>query len=299
MEQHVTDYLKKFDEVQVSPIWDGQRLFHFLCLGHLEFAHALGFEIQQVTPVLRAVGEHQLATPEQLDRLIRERRFDERYFDQEIQHLRQMKQESGEYLKGGGCFGPLTVVSGILGAEYMLRLLVKDPDMVERFVAYVTGYMTELARREKEEGGEFFWIAEPLASLLSPRNFWRFSGQYLKQIYKAAQVPGFLHVCGKTLHHTRYMERTGAEVLSIDSCTDIGECIRMVDEHVVIMGNVSPSILRLGVPQEVAQEVEKILDVCQGFPNFVLSTGCSIMEGTPEENMQVMFELCKGRKNRR
>lgn len=298
MKQYVTDYLKQFEDIQVSPIWDGERLFHFLCLGHLEFSKALGFEIEQVTPVLKVVREGQLETAEQLDQLIRDRQFDENCFDQEIRFLREMEKETGNYMKGGGCFGPLTVVSGILGAEAMLRLLVKDPGMVERFVAYVTDHMIELAKREGEEGAEFFWIAEPLASLLSPKNFWHFSGQYLKQIYEAARAPGFLHVCGKTLHHTKYMEQTGAEVLSIDSCTDIGECIRMVDERVIIMGNVSPAILWLGSRGEVEEEVEKILEACHGFSNFVLSTGCSVMEGTPQENMQVMFDLCKGRRNR-
>ncbi len=243
--------------------------------------------------MLTVVKPGQLKTKEELDELIDRRQFDYGCFEQEISYLRQMKEENPDGMNGGGCFGPLTVVSGILGAENMLRFLVKDPEMVERFVSYVADYMVELAKKETEAGEDFFWIAEPLASLLSPKNFWKFSGQYLKKIFDASQVPGFLHVCGKTIKHTEYMVRTGAEVLSIDYCTDIGECIRMVDERVVIMGNVSPNTLRLGTKQEVEEEVKGILAVCEGFPNFILSTGCSIMGETPDENMQVMFDLCR------
>lgn len=256
-------------------------------------SEALGFELEQATPVLTIVKENQITTDEQLDKLIKAHEFDYSGFENEYAYLKQILEANSESLCGGGCFGPLTVVSGIVGAERLLKMIVKNPEFVERFVAYVTEYMVELAKRETEIGQEFFWIAEPLASLLAPKRFWRFSGQYLKKIYDAAGVPGFLHVCGKTTQHTPYMVQTGAEVLSIDYCTDIGECIRMVDENIVIMGNVSPALLRLGTKEEVEEEVKAILAACEGFPNFVLSTGCSIMGGTPDENMQVMFDLCK------
>lgn len=293
MKQHIIDYIKQFDHTLVSPIWGGEKAFDFLCYGHLDMSAALGFELEQATPVLTIVKENQLTTEEQLNKLIEAHEFDYSGFENEIHYLRQMKAEHSDRLCGGGCFGPLTVVSGILGAERLLKMIVKKPEFVERFVDYVTDYMVELAKRETEADQDFFWIAEPLASLLAPKRFWKFSGQYLKKIYDVAGVPGFLHVCGKTTQHTPYMVQTGAEVLSIDYCTDIGECIRMVDENVVIMGNVNPSNLRLGTKEEVEEEVRTILAACEGFPNFVLSTGCSIMGGTPDENMQVLFDLCK------
>lgn len=293
MKQHIIDYIKQFDHRVVSPIWGGEKAFHFLCYGHLDISKDLGFELEQATPVLIIVKENQLTTDKQLDELIKKHEFDYTGFENEVKYLIQMKKDNPDKLCGGGCFGPLTVVSGILGAERMLKLLVKNPDLVERFVSYVTDYMVELARKEAEAGQDFFWIAEPLASLLAPKRFWRFSGQFLKKIYDAADAPGFLHVCGKTTQHTPLLVQTGAEVLSIDYCTDIGECIRMVDENVVIMGNVNPSNLRLGTKEEVEEEVKEILAACEGFPNFVMSTGCSIMGGTPDENMQVLFDLCK------
>jgi MtaA/CmuA family methyltransferase len=293
VKEKIIEYIRKQNHRLVSPIWGGEKAFPFLCLGHLEISKALGFELEQATPVLTIVKAGQLTSEEELDILIQKRQFNYNYFNSEVEYLLQMKKENSECLCGGGCFGPLTVVSGILGAENMLRFLVKKPQLVERFVGYVTEFLIELAKKETEAGEDFFWIAEPLASVLSPKNFWKFSGQYLKKIYEASDVPGFLHVCGKTIKHTKYMEETGAQVLSIDSCTDMGECIKMVDKDVVIMGNVSPNNLRLGTKEEVENEVREILKACEGHDNFIMSTGCSIMEGTPDENMQVLFDLCK------
>lgn len=300
MNWKMIDEIKKSEKRLVSPIWDGERAFHFLCLGHLDLAKALGFELEKVSDSLTIVKEGQLTTEEELDYLIQKNEFDVSCFEPELQCLKGMLEEQEEmgendYWCGGGAFGPLTVASGILGAEYMLRLVAKNPEFVERFVAYITDWLIELAKWETQEGQEFFWIAEPVASLLAPKRFWRFSGQYLQKIFKAADVPGMLHVCGKTLAHTTYLEQTGAQVLSIDYCTDIGECIRMVSPETIIMGNVSPVNLREGTTSDVRKEVEEILRVCEGYPNFVLSTGCSIIGETPDENMQVLFDAVNGK----
>lgn len=327
MTLRIIDHIKQFDRTLVSPIWGGCKAFDFLCYGHLNLAQDLGFELEQATPILTIVKDGQLTSKKQLESLIAKHEFDYAGFDSEVSCLSSMissrnaertgqianesadakdyskaKQDakmsaeqaySSNQLIGGGCFGPLTIVSGILGAERLLKLVVKDPEFVYEFVSYVTSFIKELAAKEAAAGQEFFWIAEPLAALLPPEKFWEFSGQFIKDIFRAACAPGFLHVCGKTDPHTPFLVQTGCDVLSIDYCTDIGKCIREVGENVVVMGNVSPQVLRLGTKEEVRGAVDSILDATSERQNFVLSTGCSIMDGTPDENMQVLFDACE------
>jgi len=290
--RHIIDYLNKYEERLVSPIWGGEKVFDFLCLGYLEISEALGFETYQATPVLRLVKESKIATEEDLDNWFSELNFNYSIFIKEIEKLRS-KEKDINVLYGGGCFGPLTVVSNILGAERMLKLARKKPKLIKKFVGYVTGYMIELAQMEEKAGADFFWIAEPVASLICPSEFWDISGVYLEKIFASVKIPGFLHVCGETLHHTKYMKKTGAEVLSIDYVTDIGGCLRMVDENTVIMGNVSPILLKEGTVAEVAEEVARINEECINYKNFVMSTGCSVIEGTPLENVKKIFEVTK------
>jgi hypothetical protein len=68
----------------------------------------------------------------------------------------------------------------------------------------------------------------------------------------------------------------------------IGKAVFTSD--VAVMGNVSPVLLRSGNVEEVRSDVKSIMEAVAGHDNFILSTGCSIIEGTPDENMHVLFE---------
>lgn len=277
----------------ISPICSGPKAFEFLCLHFLTVAQALGFETEQVSDSLTIVREGQLKTREQLDELISKKFVDRKCFQWEYDYLAMMADWDYFDFYGGGCFGPLTVAGSILGVENMVRLMITDPQFVEDLVSYITDVLIELASEEKKIGMQFFWIAEPDASLVSPKMFWRFSGKYIKKIFEAADITAFLHVCGDTTKHTKTMVETGANVLSIDYVTDIRKCLEEVSLDTIIMGNLSPITLRYGCYDDVAAEMELMLERCRGFRNYVVSTGCSVIDGTPQEHMDLFYELAE------
>ena len=302
MSKQLLDHLKEYKAetglIPVSPIWGGEKLFPFLCLDHRTLAQMLGFEVVQATPVLAVVKYGQLGTDERISGFILSghgpydpgSNFREQIIEGETQYLSMMHAEQPDKWIGGGCFGPLTVLSGALGIENLLRKIVKEPDTVLAMLRIVTDLMKELAAAEAEAGIDFFWIAEPLASVIAPKNYYDFSGIWIKEIIDVSGAPGFLHVCGNTDRHTAELLKSGASVLSIDSVTDIGRCIEDVPSDVAVMGNVSPVLLRSGNVEEVRSDVKSIMEAVAGHDNFILSTGCSIIEGTPAENMNVLFE---------
>lgn len=302
MDTKVLDYLREYrrehGRIPVSPIWGGDKAFPFLCLDHRTIAGMLGFEVVHLTSVLDGVREGQLDEAEQIEKFIQSGRgtWDSDDYDadsvirSELVYLDEMKRNSSGNWIGGGCFGPLTVLSGIVGIGNLLRKIVREPQQVLEMLGIVNCLLIRLAEEEAAAGMDFFWVAEPLASVISPRSYYEFSGRWIREIFDAAGVPGFLHVCGKTTKHTPELIRSGASVLSIDSVTDIGECIRELPEQIAVMGNISPDILRNGSRSEVSQEVDDVLEAVRGYDNFILSTGCSIIEGTPAENMEVLFE---------
>lgn len=287
--EYVVDYLRKRSSRLAIALWEEEKDFPFLCLDHLKMSKALGFPIEQVTSVLQQVKENCLKDEKQLDEIIQTGYFDYTVFEDEIHELHVIQKESTTSV-GGGTFGPLTVASGIFGIENLMRYVKRKPEFVKRFVGYITNFLVELAKQEKEEGADFFWIAEPLASVVSPNNFWEFSGKYLKQIFEAFQGPGCLHVCGPTFKHTQAMVDTGAEVLSIDSMTDVKACLQIVPKHVVILGNISPIDLQLESKEYIYKKCIDLLEEVEGYDNFILSTGCNVIDGTPKENVAQLYK---------
>lgn len=178
----VVEYVTTSEKLLVSPIWDQERTFHFQCMGHLEISKALGFELHKISPYLTIVKEGQMRTPSQLNTLVMESKINTQYFSREIEQISFLKENCFRRgcLCGGGCFGPLTVVSGILGAENMLKSIKKNPDFVSDFVAYVTTHLIKLAKEEIAEGADFSGLQNLLHHCFHPL----ISGFFLDNIYK-------------------------------------------------------------------------------------------------------------------
>jgi uroporphyrinogen-III decarboxylase len=284
MKHKVIETLLEKNDRMISLIGGKYKAFEFMCWHYIDFAESLGFELYQDTHFLKKVREDSILNQKALDEIQKRNYFNELRFKEELNNMEKLKQKT-KLSVGGGCFGPLTVAASILGVERINRLSLTNAQFVENTVDYVTSHMIRLAKEESKLGMDFFWIAEPLASLFSPRVFEKFCGKYLKKIFDSIEEPGYLHVCGKTIRHTEHMVATGAEVLSIDYCTDIYDSMRLVPPDVIIMGNINPMLLKEGKKEEIEVEVKKINEACKNYKNFIFSTGCSIPEETPEENI--------------
>lgn len=286
------EFLYASEKRLISPIGEGEKDFGFTGMGHAAFGKALGFKTEKIGEDLEKVVEGAIESEEKLDSIIERNFLDYSYFYNETKSLLKYKKDASHPV-GGSCFGPLTIAATILDTEYLIRLIIKNPRFVEKLVDYVTKHIISFAKLQEQSGADFLWVAEPVASLISPKKFWQFSGRYLKTIFDSINQPSILHVCGKTIKHTDGMVATGAQVLSIDYLTDIEKNIRIVPRDVVIMGNINPMLLKYGSLEEITKEVMEVNNVCRNYKNFIMSTGCMIPTGTPKENIQLMIDLTK------
>ena len=287
--KNIIDYLFDFEDRLISPIWGGDKAFDFTCLGYNEFAKALGFKLCTISDSVTNVSEDELINPNNFE-LIKNRSLDSLTIEEELKYIAKLDKKIPV---GGGFFGPLTVAGALVGMENLNKYIIKNPAFVKSVMDFVTEQMVYLAKEEEKQGIDLLWIAEPVASLLSPKKFNEFCGIYLKSIFSSVEVPGFLHVCGKTLKHTKSLVETGAQVLSIDYVTDIEKCIRIVPDDVVIMGNINPMLLKYGDKQEIIKEAIKINEACKNYKNFIFSTGCMLPPNTPYKNVQLAIDETK------
>lgn len=194
---------------------------------------------------------------------------------------------------GGACFGPFTVAGGILGTQQLCMNCIDNPRLLHEVLQIATSFILQMALDCEKYGADFFWIAEPSAVLISPRDFWEFSGQYIKQIFDNIAAAGFLHVPGDTTHLIEGFVQSGAQCLSLDSFVDMRDTLYRIPSHVSILGNINSLSMLYNPVETVAAQVEELLQAINNFPNFIISSGGGLSPDTPEKNIRVLFEAAK------
>lgn len=285
------DYLYQFQRRPVYAVYDIKTDFGFACMDKASIAIDLGFHVEKTGSVYNVVP-HPFASVEEVHDFPWNISLQGSRAQRELGWVKEWIEQASVH-QGGGCFGPLTVAACILGVENCTRMVRKKPDVFHAVLEYVTKYMVQLAQEEEKMGADSFWIAEPVASLFSPKNCRDFCTPYLKKIFDSIQVPGILHVCGNTDPHLWALLETGAQGLSIDWCTDLVKYIQAAPEDVVIMGNIDPMLLWKGTKEEIAVKTRELLEQTRDYKNFVLASGCQIPSMAQRENVELMVNLGK------
>lgn len=285
------DYLYRFDHRLTYAIYGIENDFGFGCMDKTAIAEDLGFELVQAGVVI-GVRPHPFSSESEVNNFPWKSAENGSNIKGELAGMFEWSKEASVPV-GGGCFGPLTVTALILGVEYCMRLIRKKPEVVHAVLRHVTDYMVYLAREESHYDIDSFWIAEPVASLLSEKNCRIFCIPYLKEIFHAASVPGILHVCGKTDAHTAAFLEADIQGLSIDTCTNLHDCLALVPEDVVVMGNIDPIALLQEDKAKIAVLTEELLYQTRYYKNFIPATGCQVPDAAPFENVAEMIRVAK------
>ena len=80
------------------------------------------------------------------------------------------------------------------------------------------------------------------------------------------------------------------EIFSVDN-VDIAAAKQTVGKRfVILLGNVSTSVLRFGTPEDVAREANACIKAAAAGGNYILSSGCDIAPGTPPANIEALVQ---------
>ena len=82
-------------------------------------------------------------------------------------------------------------------------------------------------------------------------------------------------------------------VLDLDSTTDIFKAKEVLKDHMCILGDVSPGLLKLGTPDEVTAYCRKLIDVVGEGGGFMLNSGCEVPIDAKPENFRAMIDTAK------
>ncbi len=211
-----------------------------------------------------------------------------------VESMGIMKKTHGkDYVIIGGVTGPFTVAGHLLNTENLIYSVWTAPDMAKKWLSAVEDYCKVFAEALFEGGADVVQMSEPSASadILSPDQFPEFSGQYVKRCLGDLPQKTVLHICGDTSVIMPLMIDTGVTAISIEEKVDPYEAIKIADGRVAVIGNVGCSHpLYKGTPEEV----EKDAKICRDAGFNVVSAGCGVPIGTPDENIRALVRAIKG-----
>ena len=196
-----------------------------------------------------------------------------------------------------GVIGPFSLAGRLLDVSEAMIYCYEEPQMVHVVLEKVTDFIIRYIEAYKAVGANGVVIAEPLAGLLSPALNDQFSVQYVKRIVDTVQSDDFVviyHNCGNSVKELiSEIVKIGATAYHLGNAINMRQVLELVDPNVILMGNVSPTEIRIGTPESVRRMTLKLLKECAEYPNFVPSTGCDIPPMSSWENIDAFFDTVR------
>ena len=203
---------------------------------------------------------------------------------------------------GMGFDGTLTVACNIRGTSEFMADLIEDPDYAQELMGFITeagitrlsAYREKLGRLVKQENGS---LADDSIQLISTKMYKEAVMPHHTKLLGAFDNtgPNSIHLCGDSTRHFSTI-RDELNVMSFDTGypVDFKWLRGSVGPDVQIYGGPSVPFLECATPDEVTDEVERIL--CSGIMEggrFVLREGNNLGPGVSLENAWAMYDAGK------
>lgn len=215
-----------------------------------------------------------------------------------LETVRRLKKLPSRPLVLGGCIGPFSLASRLVGVSEALELTLAEPELMGVLVEKSMAFLTAYALAFKEAGADGLIMAEPAAGLLSPRGLSAYSSTYIKSIATAVDDGHFaliLHNCAARLLHLSAILETGLTTFHFGAPMDLPAALGKVAPEVVLCGNHDPtSVFCQLAPAEVAAHAADQLVRTAAHRNFVLSSGCDVPFGAPLASLDAFYAAVSG-----
>lgn len=212
-----------------------------------------------------------------------------------------LKRKLGDSLAimGRGDQGPFSLASLIVGMSELLMDLL-DEDMEEE-IAHVLEISAQAGiiscTAMLEAGAHITSIGDSTAGpdVISASMYEDFALPYEKKVVDGVHKENgliALHICGNATNIIDKMLRTGADLLEVDQKTDLAQIWPLMNGKTAILGQISPTLLMNGTPQQVKEETEAMLRTVGGksASGVILGPGCALGGDSPYENIHAMLK---------
>jgi uroporphyrinogen decarboxylase len=197
--------------------------------------------------------------------------------------------------------GNFTIAGNICPVETLCRWTLKKPDLAHQLLRMATDHMVEVVQLWADTFGAERVIPniwEPLASnqIISPKQFAIFAFPYLKEFSTKCLAMGikhlYYHICGVQKANLQYWEQIpmgDPGMVSFGHQVDLETAIKYFGDKCIIIGNIDPTIIQMGTPQQVYKACKEAIEIGKTAPKgFLLMEGCELPPMAPPVNSYMM-----------
>lgn len=195
----------------------------------------------------------------------------------------------------------LKVVQSLTGTETMCRWMMKKPEVVHRLCRLAADFLIAVAQNVVGTFGRPERIipltAAPAESnqMISPEHFREFSLPYQKEVHEKMLAMGVrhinTHICGDqnlNLPYWAEMPLGNPGILSFGHEVNLETASKYFPDH-IIAGNVDPTVIQTGTPEEVYELSRICIEKGKKHPGgFALAPGCELPPMAPPFNVWMM-----------
>lgn len=219
-----------------------------------------------------------------------------------LQALRTVRERIGGEAFIVGCFdqSPFSLACGLAGRSEVLDAVAADRPFIDALLERCIEHAAEYALAMAEAGADMLSTGDSPAGLVGPEIYQRVALPAERRLFGAIRarcdLPLSLHICGRAAHILAHMAESGADVLEIDAGVDLGRACEVVPSRIALWGNLDPiRVLQNGTPEDVRLAAEQAIRTVRhaGRRRFVLSSGCTLSQSTPPENVRALIEVGK------
>ena len=211
-----------------------------------------------------------------------------------IETVRKAKEKITDIPVFCGCIGPYSLASRLFDMTELMYACFDDEEntllLLEKATQFIISYITAF----KAAGADGVVLAEPVAGMLSPNLARQFSDPFVTKIFEAVGDESFVtvyHNCGNAVADMKdSLAKIPADVFHFGNAVKLSALFPAFPAQKIIMGNVDPVLFKNGTPAEIEKHTKAVLEECNGFANFLLSSGCDIPADARWENLDAYFK---------
>jgi len=174
------------------------------------------------------------------------------------------------------------------------KMLYSRPDLMHHILKVTAESVSIYLAKQIEAGADAVMIFDSWGGALSHHEYESHSLNYMKVIIANLNLMGFESTPkiiftkggGQWLD---LQAKSGADALGIDWQTNLGNARKVLNDQLVLQGNLDPAIL-LSEPKAIRSAVRNTLDSYGHGEGHIFNLGHGITQFTPPENVECMLE---------